>query len=128
MIESARSASIYIQHKSRCPHFFLCLVLLSVSFQHIHRRNWEVQSTFSYRASVLQQAEMNKAICKYVYLEFATYFTLRYYHSPYKMANGFPFNSAVKNHNFRDVFLHAKLTSNSAFDRVKIKYIIGQRF
>ena len=30
MIESVRSSSIYIQYKSRCPLFFLCLVLLSI--------------------------------------------------------------------------------------------------
>ena len=44
------------------------------------------------------------------------------------MENGFPLNIEAKKHNSRQVFLHAKLTSNSAFDRVKIKHVIGQRF
>ena len=69
---------------------------------------------------------MNKALCEYAYLGFATYFPTRYYHSPYKMENGFPLNSAAKNHNFRDVFLHAKLTS--AFDRVKSSTLLVSGF
>ena len=44
------------------------------------------------------------------------------------MENAFPLNSAAKNHNSGDIFLLAKLTSNSAFGWVKIKHVIGQWF
>lgn len=114
---------------SRCPHFFLCLVLLSIFIYLSHFSRFAVGTRrltwrFSFTASQDEQNDMQTC-----YLGFTkNYFPTRYYHSPYKMENAFPLNSAAKNHNSGDIFLLAKLTSNSAFGWVKIKHVIGQWF